>query len=252
MGGVTKNCTTLTQKLYSLGIKNIHPVSSTRVAESVKLLENIYRSVNIGLINEMAQLCHRMKIDIWEVIDAAATKPYGFMPFFPGPGLGGHCIPLDPFYLSWKAKSYDFNTKFIELAGDVNGQMPYFVTELTYDILNKFKKPINGSHILILGVAYKRNIDDLRESPAIDVMRILEEKGAKIYYHDPYVPSMKLGEKIIKSKPLDSKLLKSTDIAVLITDHTNVNYKKIIDSKIPILDTRNGLKDYKSKLIFKL
>ncbi|MCD6579316.1 nucleotide sugar dehydrogenase [bacterium] len=252
VGGVTKKCTDLTAKLYSLAIEKVYPVSSTRVAESVKLLENIYRSVNIGLINEMAQLCHRMGIDIWEIVNAAATKPYGFMPFYPGPGLGGHCIPLDPFYMSWKAKSYDFNTKFIELAGDVNGQMPYFVVELAYDILNKYKKAINGSNVLILGVAYKKNIDDLRESPAIDVMRILEEKGAKISYHDPYVASMKLGERVIKSKQLTPKLLKSTDIAILITDHTNIDYKKILDNKVPVLDTRNGLKEFKSKLISKL
>ena len=252
VGGVTKKCTALTHKLYSLAIENVYPVSSTRVAESVKLLENIYRSVNIGLINEMAQLCHRMKIDIWEVIDAAATKPYGFMPFYPGPGLGGHCIPLDPFYLSWKAKSYDFNTKFIELAGDVNGQMPYFVVELAYDILNKYKKSINGSKILILGVAYKKDINDLRESPAIDVMRILEEKGAKINYHDPYVPSMIWGDKIIKGKPLSAKLLQDTDIAIVITDHSNIDYQKILSRNIPILDTRNALKNYNNKLIYKL
>ncbi len=250
VGGVTKQCTQVSKELYEIAIESVHPVSSTRVAETVKLLENIYRSVNIGLINEMAQLCHRMDIDIWKVIEAASTKPYGFMPFYPGPGLGGHCIPLDPFYLSWKAKAYDFNTRFIELAGEVNGSMPYFVVDLLGEVLNKYKKSINGSTILIMGVAYKEDIDDTRESPAIDIIRLIEKKGGNVKYHDPYVEKLNVGSKVYSNTPFTKGQLAKADIVLLITAHSNVDYKMLKDSKIPILDTRNGMKKFRSKNIF--
>ncbi len=250
VGGVTKQCTQVSKELYEIAIESVHPVSSTRVAETVKLLENIYRSVNIGLINEMAQLCHRMDIDIWKVIEAASTKPYGFMPFYPGPGLGGHCIPLDPFYLSWKAKAYDFNTRFIELAGEVNGSMPYFVVDLLGEVLNKYKKSINGSTILIMGVAYKEDIDDTRESPAIDIIRLIEKKGGNVKYHDTYVEKLNVGSKVYSNIPLTKVQIAKADIVLLITAHSNVDYKMLKDSKIPVLDTRNGMKKFRSKNIF--
>jgi UDP-N-acetyl-D-glucosamine dehydrogenase len=251
IGGVTAKGTNLTKALYSIAIDKVIPVSSTRVAESIKLLENIYRSVNIGLINEMAQLCHKMNINIWEVIEAAATKPYGFMPFYPGPGLGGHCIPLDPYYLSWKAKAYNFNTRFIELAGEVNGSMPDFVVQIAGDLLNKRKKSINGSKIFILGVAYKKDISDIRESPALDIIRSLEEKGAKVYYHDPHIPSFKIGQKIYISSKYNEKTISKMDMVIIVTDHSNVDYAKLFKSNIPIFDTRNGLKGIKNKNIYK-
>ncbi len=242
VGGVTPSCLSAAKGLYEITVQKVFPVSSTRVAESVKLLENVFRSVNIGLVNELAQLCNRMKIDIWEVIAAASTKPYGFMPFYPGPGLGGHCIPLDPFYLSWKAKAYDFNTRFIELAGEINGSMPYFVSGLAQDILNKYKKSVNGANILILGVAYKKNIGDTRESPAIDVIKILNAQKGKMCYHDPFVPEIDIGGKKYKSSVLDKKTLSKIDIAIIVTDHEKVDYRKVIALGIPVLDTRNVIK----------
>src|SRR6185436_11718923 len=190
VGGFTATCSLLARELYASAIETIVPVSSTRVAEMVKLLENTFRAVNIGLVNELALMCDRMNIDVWEVVDAAKTKPFGFMAFYPGPGLGGHCIPIDPFYLSWKAKQSGFDPRFIELAGHINGSMPHYVVEKVADALNTKRKSINGSNILIAGVAYKRDIDDMRESPALDVMGLLHAKGAKVSYADPYVPEV--------------------------------------------------------------
>ncbi len=188
VGGLTPDCARLAGALYGSAIETIVPVSSTRVAEMVKLLENTFRAVNIGLVNELALMCDRMNIDVWEVVDAAKTKPFGFMAFYPGPGLGGHCIPIDPFYLSWKAKQSGFDPRFIELAGHINGGMPHYVVDKVMDALNTRRKAMNGSRVLVAGIAYKRDIDDMRESPALDVMHLLEEKGAKVDYVDPYVP----------------------------------------------------------------
>ena len=190
VGGCTPACTRLASALYSASIEQVVQVSSTRVAEMVKLLENTFRAVNIGLVNELALMCDRLGLSVWEVVDAAATKPFGFMPFYPGPGLGGHCIPIDPFYLSWKVKEVGFEARFIELAGHVNGAMPHHVVEKVADALNSRSKSIRGSKILILGIAYKREIDDLRESPALDVMAVLRQKGAEISYHDPYIAKL--------------------------------------------------------------
>ena len=190
VGGLTPDCAQLAGALYGTAIETIVPVSSTRVAEMVKLLENTFRAVNIGLVNELALMCDRMDIDVWEVVDAAKTKPFGFMPFYPGPGLGGHCIPIDPFYLSWKAKQSGFEPRFIELAGHINGGMPHYVVDKVVDALNTRRKAINGSRILVAGVAYKRDIDDMRESPALDVMHLLRAKGAQVDYADPYVPEL--------------------------------------------------------------
>jgi UDP-N-acetyl-D-glucosamine dehydrogenase len=192
VGGITPACTEMGALFYSQALDHVVPVSSTSVAEMVKLLENTFRMINIGLANEMAMMCDRMGINVWEVIDAAATKPFGFMPFYPGPGLGGHCIPIDPFYLSWKTKQAGIEARFIELAGYVNGQMPLFVVDKVQQALNKVRKPVNGSHIHVLGVAYKRDIDDVRESPALDIMHLLEKRGARVTYSDPYVPSVRL------------------------------------------------------------
>ena len=188
VGGATPRCTKMAATLYRLVMERVHPVSTAAVAEMVKLLENTFRSVNIGLVNEIALMCNRMAIDVWEVIDAAKTKPFGFMPFYPGPGIGGHCIPLDPFYLSWKAKQFGFESRFIELAGVINGQMPHFVVGKVVDALNRFRKPVNGAKVLVLGVAYKRDISDVRESPALDILQLLGQKGAKLSYCDPHVP----------------------------------------------------------------
>ena len=190
VGGLTPDCAMLAGALYGTAIETIVPVSSTRVAEMVKLLENTFRAVNIGLVNELALMCDKMNIDVWEVVDAAKTKPFGFMAFYPGPGLGGHCIPIDPFYLSWKAKQTGFDPRFIELAGHINGGMPHYVVEKIGDALNTKRKSINGSKILIAGIAYKRDIDDMRESPALDVMGLLHGKGAQVSYADPYVPTL--------------------------------------------------------------
>ena len=227
------------------------PVSSTQVAEMVKLLENTFRSINIGLANEMALLCHRMKIDVWEVIGAAATKPFGFMPFYPGPGLGGHCIPVDPFYLSWKAKMNGTQARFIELAGQVNGSMPHFVVERVQAALNECSQSVKNSVIHILGAAYKKDIDDVRESPALDVMALLHRLGARISYSDPHVPSLRLGELFLKSQPVLPSC-READCVVLITDHTTFDYAAIAQQSRLILDTRNAFREYPSSQIIRL
>jgi UDP-N-acetyl-D-glucosamine dehydrogenase len=246
VGGLTPDCLALASALYGSAITTIVPVSSTRVAEMVKLLENTFRAVNIGLVNELALMCDRMNIDVWEVVDAAKTKPFGFMAFYPGPGLGGHCIPIDPFYLSWKAKQSGFDPRFIELAGHINGAMPHYVVEKVGDALNTRRKSINGSNVLIAGVAYKRDIDDMRESPALDVMGLLEAKGAAVSYVDPYVPEVHgrewSGGRDIRSVPLASGLFKKYDCVVIVTDHKNFDYDAMVAEADLIVDTRNAIR----------
>jgi UDP-N-acetyl-D-glucosamine dehydrogenase len=255
VGGVTRQCTELAQLLYSATLEHVVPVSSTRVAEMVKLLENTYRSVNIGLVNELALMCNKMNIDVWEVIDAAATKPFGFMPFYPGPGLGGHCIPIDPFYLSWKAKQNGFEARFIELAGQVNSAMPQYVVQKTMDALNERRKSLNGSKILLLGVTYKANIDDTRESPAIDIYKLLADRGAQVTFHDPYVDELHLGhagEGTIKGRALTPKLLKESDCTIVITAHESIDYRAVVRHARLIFDARNALKGFPGDHIVRL
>lgn len=240
IGGATPRCRQLANLLYGSVLENIVLVSSTQVAEMVKLLENTFRSVNIALVNEMALMCDRMGIDVWEVIQAAATKPFGFMPFYPGPGIGGHCIPLDPMYLSWKAKTYDFYNKFIELASDINGNMPRYVVTKTAEALNTTHRCLNGARVLILGMAYKKDIDDLRESPGLEIYRLLEEQGAQVEYHDPFVRSFKEQQETVHSVPITEASLKSYDCVLLCTDHTNLDYCMIARNARLIVDTRNA------------
>jgi UDP-N-acetyl-D-glucosamine dehydrogenase len=251
VGGITPACTELAQALYSSAINTVVRVSSPRVAEMVKLLENTIRAVNIGLVNEIALMCDKLSIDVWEVIDAAKTKPFGFMPFYPGPGLGGHCIPIDPYYLSWKAKQSGIEARFIELAGQINGDMPHFALLKIQNALNDVSKPLKGSHVHIIGVAYKRNIDDVRESPALDVMHLLEKRGATVTYSDPYVPSIRLENRIAKAEDLMSNAAKA-DCCVIITDHTDFDYDGLLKTAHLIVDTRNALKGRKSDKIVRL
>ncbi len=243
VGGVTPACLEIAIALYNHVIVQTVPVSSPRAAEATKLLENIYRSINIAMVNELKMVFDRMKIDIWEVVHAASTKPFGFQPFYPGPGLGGHCIPIDPFYLTWKAREFDINTKFIELAGEINTYMPYYVVEKAAEVLNKNKKSLNGSKVLILGAAYKKDIDDMRESPSLKLIEILNEKGATIDYHDPYVPKLSKTRKYdfeLESVSLTNKNLNSYDLVILSTDHSNLDYKFISENAKLIIDTRNA------------
>jgi UDP-N-acetyl-D-glucosamine dehydrogenase len=246
VGGLTPMCSQLAGALYGTAIETIVPVSSTRVAEMVKLLENTFRAVNIGLVNELALMCDRMNIDVWEVVDAAKTKPFGFMAFYPGPGLGGHCIPIDPFYLSWKAKQSGFDPRFIELAGHINGGMPHYVVEKVADALNTRRKSVNGSKVLIVGVAYKRDIDDMRESPALDVMGLLHQKGAHVEYTDPHVPEVHGREWSagvdIRSVELSRGALATYDCAVIVTEHRGFDYDALVAEADLIVDTRNAIK----------
>jgi len=252
VGGVTKACTKMASELYGSVIDKIIPVSSCTTAEMTKLLENTFRSINIGLANEIAIMCKYLNADVWEVISAAATKPFGFMPFFPGPGLGGHCIPIDPLYLSWKLKTLDYKARFIELADEVNSSMPEYVIGLISDALNDKAKSIKKSKILLLGMAYKKDIDDLRESPALDVYEYLESRGAKVTYYDPYIPQFKWDNKIVKSKVYNDKLIKSQDCVVVLTAHSNIDYKSIVKNAKLIVDTRNATKGIRNKKIVKL
>lgn len=251
VGGVTPACTELGALLYEQALDRVIRVSSTKVAEMVKLLENTFRMINIGLVNEIALMCERMNVDVWEIIDAAATKPFGFMPFYPGPGLGGHCIPIDPYYLSWKTRQAGMEARFIELAGSINGQMPHFVVEKIQNALNDQSKPLRGSRVLVMGVAYKRNIDDVRESPALDVMHVLQMRGALVSYSDPHVPRMEF-----EGKPMESVDLlegaKHADCVVIITDHREFPYAELLESASLIVDTRNALKGMRSEKIVKL
>jgi len=244
VGGITPACTKVAKVFYEQTIPHIYAVSSTGAAEMVKLLENTFRSVNIGLVNEVAVMCDRLGLDVWEIIDAAATKPFGFMPFYPGPGLGGHCIPIDPHYLSWKLKSLNYYARFIELAGDINSHMPEYVVERINEMLNeRFAKAINKSTILVLGVAYKPNIKDTRESPALDVIKLLESKGAKIQYSDPYVDEIVWNESKHQSRELTASLLKKADLTVILTHHSDYDYQWIVDNANAIFDSRNATRE---------
>lgn len=242
VGGHTPLCTELACLLYRACIDTVVPVSSTRIAEMVKLLENTFRSVNIGLVNELALMCNTMDIDVWEVIEAAATKPFGFMPFYPGPGLGGHCIPVDPFYLSWKARQSGFEARFIELAGQVNGQMPSYVAQKTMDALNSHRKAVNGSKILILGVAYKADINDVRESPALDLISLLQKRGADVAYCDPYIADLREEGFDLRTVDLTAQRVGASDCVIIVTSHSCFDYDLLVDKAPLIVDTRNALK----------
>jgi UDP-N-acetyl-D-glucosamine dehydrogenase len=251
VGGITAACTRLGALFYGQALEKVVPVSSTSVAEMVKLLENTFRMINIGLVNEMALMCDRMGINVWEVIDAAATKPFGFMPFYPGPGLGGHCIPIDPFYLSWKTKQAGIEARFIELAGYINGQMPHFVVDKIQGALNEHSKPLKGSHVHILGAAYKRNIDDVRESPALDIILLLERRGSRVTYSDPFVSTLRLDDhELIAQDPI--AMAAEADCLVVVTDHSGVDYAAIVERAKLIVDTRNALKNHPSPKIVRL
>jgi UDP-N-acetyl-D-glucosamine dehydrogenase len=251
VGGITPTCTEMGALFYKQALETVVPVSSTRVAEMVKLLENTFRMINIGLANELALMCDRMNIDVWEIIDAAATKPFGFMPFYPGPGLGGHCIPIDPFYLSWKSKQAGIEARFIELAGYINGRMPEFVIEKIQGALNDVSKPIRGSRIHVLGVAYKRDIEDVRESPALDIIQLLQRRGALVTFSDPYVPSIQVDGTSLHSQETIAGI-EAADCVVVITNHTEFDYAAIVDRSKLIVDTRNALKGHRSNKIVRL
>jgi UDP-N-acetyl-D-glucosamine dehydrogenase len=245
VGGITPQCTKIAKLFYEQTITQAVPVSSTKSAEMVKLLENTFRSVNIGLVNEVALMCDRLQIDVWEIIDAANTKPFGFMPFYPGPGLGGHCIPIDPHYLSWKLKSLNYYARFIELAGDINSRMPEYVVERINRGLNETNKSLKGSKILVLGVAYKRDIKDLRESPALDVIRLLQNAGAEVVYNDPHVPSLRMNDSDWKPVKLTKRTLQSSDCVVILADHSAYDYDFIVGNARLVMDTRNATKKVK-------
>ena len=251
VGGVTPACTEMGTLFYSQALEQVVPVSTTQVAEMVKLLENTFRMINIGLANEMALMCDRIGINVWEVIEAAATKPFGFMPFYPGPGLGGHCIPIDPFYLSWKTRQAGIEARFIELAGYINGQMPLFVVEKVQNALNDQTKPVRGSHIHILGMAYKRDIDDVRESPALDIAHLLLRRGARITYSDPHVKKVRLDGGELASEDM-IEMVSSADCVVIVTDHRAVDYASVVEKARLIVDTRNVLKKFTSDKIVRL
>jgi UDP-N-acetyl-D-glucosamine dehydrogenase len=240
VGGETPRCTKLAVQVYEAIFDRVVAVSSSQSAEMVKLLENTFRAINIGLANEVALMCNRLGLDVWEVIDAAATKPYGFMKFEPGPGLGGHCIPVDPSYLSWKMKSLNFNARFIELATEINGHMPEYVASMIGDLLNEDRIALNGSNVLLLGVAYKANVSDLRESPALDVIRLLTEKGAQVSYHDPHVPEVHQDGFAAKSVELTDEALRSADLVVILTNHSAVDYDRVVAKAHRVYDTRNA------------
>ena len=251
VGGTTPACIELGCLLYSQALETVVPVSSTRVAEMVKLLENTFRMINIGMVNELAIMCRRMGIDVWEVIDAAATKPFGFMPFYPGPGLGGHCIPIDPFYLSWKSKQFGFEARFIELAGHVNSQMPHHVVDTIMLALNEQSRALKGSHVHIIGVAYKRDIDDVRESPALDIAHLLHARGAHITYSDPYIPVMRIDQQEYFSQDCLETSAKA-DCVVIITNHTDLPYDAILQKAKVVVDTRNAYRGNSSPKIVRL
>src|SRR4051794_5890801 len=250
VGGVTPACTEMGRVFYSQALQTVVPVTSTQVAEMVKLLENTFRMINIGLVNEIAMMCDRIGINVWEVIDAAATKPFGFMPFYPGPGLGGHCIPIDPFYLSWKTKQAGIEARFIELAGYINGQMPHFVVDKVQNALNDAGKPVKGTHIHIMGVAYKRDIDDMRESPALDILLLLAKRGAKLSYSDPHVPVLRLDGLSLQAVP--ESAAGDADCVVIITDHSAFDYDALVNRAKLIVDSRNALKSRQSPKIVRL
>jgi len=248
VGGITAECLAAGKLLYGRIVDRVIPVSSPETAEFAKILENTYRSVNIALVNELKILADKMDVDIWEVIEAAATKPFGFTPFYPGPGLGGHCIPIDPFYLAWKARELNFNTHFIELAGEINTNMPEYVVSKLIDALNHAEKCLKNAKLLVLGVAYKKNIDDMRESPAIEIIKLIRAKGAEVFYHDPYVPQLPKGRKhdlAMSSSPLTAAFLKTMDAVLIVTDHSTYDFDWIVKNAKLVIDTRNATKNVK-------
>jgi UDP-N-acetyl-D-glucosamine dehydrogenase len=261
VGGVTDDSTIVSAHLYSQIVNDVHSVTSARVAETAKLLENTFRAVNIGMANEMARLCYALNIDTWEVIRAAATKPFGFMAFYPGPGIGGHCIPLDPHYLSWKARQHGFDSRFISLAEEVNSRMPEHVVQLVSDGLNDERKPMKGSNVLLLGVAYKRDVDDVRESPALSIIDRLRAKGAEVRYHDPFVKEIRFDDahtegsgEPLSSVPLTDEELRGADCLIIVTDHSEIDYKRVCSLASLVVDTRNALngelrRDSKARII---
>ena len=252
VSGVTPACSAAMELLYGQIIRKIVPVSSPDVAEMVKLLENTYRSVNIGLVNELALMCHRLGVDVWEVIEAAKSKPFGFMAFYPGPGLGGHCIPIDPLYLSWKARIHGFESRFIELAAQINATMPEVVVERVAELLNRRGKALKGSRVFILGVAYKRDVSDTRESPAVEILQHLVRRGAKVRYHDPLVPAFRMNGRTLRSTALKPAALRAADCAVVVTDHQAIDYAAVAAHSRLVLDTRNAFKGRRSPKIFRL
>jgi UDP-N-acetyl-D-glucosamine dehydrogenase len=244
VGGLTPACTEKVMQVYGRAFDSLVPVSTPEVAEMTKILENVFRSVNIALVNETAILCDRMGVDVWEVIDAAATKPFGYMPFRPGPGLGGHCIPIDPFYLTWKAREYDFHTEFIELAGKINSQMPYFCVSKLARALNEHEKALKGADVLVIGVAYKADVNDMRESPALKVISLLRERGARVRYHDPHVPELEPGHGIdiaMRSVDLTDEALEAADAVVVVTAHSGVDWQRVADLSRLVMDFRNAV-----------
>ena len=240
LGGMTPACLGAAKAIYEMFVDHVVPVSSTDSAEMVKLLENTFRAVNIGLVNEIALMCRKLGLDTWEVIDAAATKPFGFMRFYPGPGLGGHCIPVDPLYLSWKLRTLNYHARFIELAGQINSGMPHVIAEMVVDALNAGRKAANGSNVLIAGIAYKRDIDDVRESPALDLIELLSARGAQVRYHDPHVPSVRIGGALLESVPLEDAT-RAADIVVIVTDHRAIDWAFVAEHARTVVDTRNAL-----------
>ncbi len=251
VGGITANCGKLATSLYSKITSSVKYVSSPEAAEMVKLLENTFRAVNIALVNEVALMCDRLKLDVWEIIEAAATKPFGFIPFYPGPGIGGHCIPLDPHYLSWKLKTLNFYSRFIELAGEMNSKMPEYLVQKVVDEVNSRGKSILNAKILILGVAYKKDVSDIRESPALDVLKLLIDKKANVEYYDPNIPVFCMGDKEFKSVR-DTKNLKKYDAVVIVTDHTSIDYAEIVANAALVIDSRNATRNIKSPKVVKL
>jgi UDP-N-acetyl-D-glucosamine dehydrogenase len=248
VGGMTPACVEVITALYEPAVERVVQVSSTTAAEMVKLLENTFRAVNIGLVNEMAKMCARLGVDVWEVIHAASSKPFGFMPFYPGPGLGGHCIPIDPLYLSWKLRALNYTARFIELASEINTSMPYYVLSLVMDALNEDGKALKGCKVAVLGMAYKRDIDDVRESPALDIHELLEEKGAHVSFNDPYVPNVRLtGDRVGTSVELTAEWLAAQDCVVIVTDHTVYDYDFILEHAKLVVDTRNATNGRKGK-----
>ncbi len=251
VGGLTAACTRVGALFYQQSLQRVVPVSSTQVAEMVKLLENTFRMINIAMVNELAQMCDRMGINVWEVIDAAATKPFGFLPFYPGPGLGGHCIPVDPFYLSWKTRQAGIEARFIELAGYINGQMPHFVVDKVQNALNERDKALKGAHVHVLGVAYKKDIDDIRESPALDIMHLLLGRKARVSYTDPHVPELRTDSLSLHSEPLDDAAARA-DCVLIVTPHSVFDYARLLERAQLIVDTRNAMKGFTSEKIVRL
>jgi len=247
VGGSSPACTKVAAHLYGQAVQHVHAVTSTQVAEMIKLLENTFRAVNIGLVNEVALMCERLELDAWEVIDGAATKPFGFMPFYPGPGIGGHCIPLDPHYLSWKLKTLDYSARFIELASEINSNMPLVVVRRSAELLNRKRLSVKGSKILVLGVSYKRDTADLRESPALDIMRLLEQRGAKLSYHDPYNDEVRMdGGRVYRNTRLTPANLARADLVLIVTDHSAFDYDLVVRHARVVLDTRNATREVKT------